>query len=98
MLHAYRLLSLPSPHAPPTLWEWAQPWMHHLMMNAGSFHTAMVEQRYFQDWEALHSENARRWDVHSRSRPLYDHLETWDRGLAEYRQLILDLQEMAGDV
>src|SRR5262249_17908560 len=24
MLHAYRLLSLHSPHAPPTLWEWEQ--------------------------------------------------------------------------
>jgi hypothetical protein len=29
---------------------------------------------------------------------LYDHLDTWEMWLAEYRQLILDLQEMAGDV
>ena len=72
--------------------------MHHLMMNADGFHTVVVEQRYFRDWEALHSENARMWDVHSRSRPLYDHLETWETWLTAYRQLILDMQEMAGDV
>jgi hypothetical protein len=72
--------------------------MHHLMMNAGSFHTAAVEQWYFQDWEALHSENSRIWDVHSRARPLYDHLDTWDMWLAQYRQIILDVQERAGDV
>jgi len=98
MIHASRLLYLHSPHAPPTLWEWEQPWIHHLMMNADSFHTAVVEQRYFRDLEALHSEKARMWDVHSRSRPLYDHRETWEMWLAEYRQIILDVQEMAGDV
>ena len=98
MIRAYRLLYLHSPHAPPTLWEWEQPWIHHLIMNADSFHTAVVEQRSFQDWEALQRENARMWDVHYRSRPLYDHLDPWEMWLAEDRQLILDVQEMAGDV
>ena len=72
--------------------------MHHLRMNADRFHTAVVAQRSFQDWEAFQRENARMWNVHSRSRPLYDHLDTWELWLAEYRQLILDLPEMAGDV
>ena len=98
MIHAYRLLSFHSPHAPPTLWDWEQPWMHHLMMNANSFHTAAVEQQYFRDWEAFHREHVRMWDVHYRSRPLYDHRETWDMWLAQYRQISLDMQEMAGDV
>jgi hypothetical protein len=98
MMHAYRLLSLQSPHAPPTLWEWERSWMHHLMMNAGSFYTAAVEQRYCRDWEALHREHARMWDVHSRSRPVYDHRETWGMWWTQYRQLSLDVQERAGDV
>jgi hypothetical protein len=98
MLHAYRLVYPLSEHTPRQLWEWEQPWIHHLIMNADSFHTAVVEQQYCRDWEVLRSENARIWDVHYRSRPLYDHLDTWEMWLAEYRQIILDLQEIAGDV
>jgi hypothetical protein len=98
MLHAYRLRYLQGPHAPPTLWEWEQPSIHHLIINAERFHTVVVAQRYFRDWEALHCENTRLWDVYYRVRPLYDHLDTWDQWLAAYRQLLLDRQEMAAEV
>jgi hypothetical protein len=94
MRHAYRLIYLHSPHAPPTLWEWEPPWIHHLIVNARSFGTTRVEQRYFRDWEALAAENTRIWDEHYRSRPLYDHIETWEEWLADYRQLILDVQDI----
>ena len=94
MLRAYRLIYLHSPSAPPTLWEWKQPWIHHLIVNARSFKTTRVEQRYFQDWDALAVGNTRIWEEHYRARPLYVHIATWDEWMAEYRQLILDVQEI----
>ena len=94
MFHAYRLIYLDSPQAPPELWEWAQPWIHHLIVNARSFGTTRVEQRYFRHWDALTRENTCIWDEHYRPYPLYDHIETWDEWLAEYRQVILDVQEI----
>jgi hypothetical protein len=51
MIHAYRLIYFKSPHAPPTLWEWEQPYIHNLIVNARSFNTTRVEQRYFRDWD-----------------------------------------------
>jgi hypothetical protein len=94
MIHAYRLIYLKSPHAPPTLWEWEQPWIHNLIVNARSFNTTRAEQRYFLDWDALAAENSRIWEEHYRSRPLYDPIETWEKWLAEHRQVILDVQEL----
>jgi hypothetical protein len=70
MLRAYRLIYLHSPSASPTLWEWEQPWIHHLIVNARSFGTTRVEQRYFQDREDLARENTRIWEAHYRCRPL----------------------------
>jgi hypothetical protein len=96
MLRAYRLIYLKSPHAPHTLWEWQQPWIHHLTVNARSFKTTRVEQRYFQDADDLARENTRIWDEHYRSRPLYDHIETWQRWLGEYRRVIMEVQEIHG--
>ena len=94
MLRAYRLIYLHSPGAPPKLWEWEQPWIHHLIVNARNFKTTRVEQRYFQDGDDLARENTRIWEEHYRSRPLYDHIETWQRWLGEYRQLIMEVQEL----
>jgi hypothetical protein len=92
MLRAYRLVYLASPQAPPKLWEWQQPCIHDLIVNARSFHTARVEQRYFPDWQALAGENARLWEAHYRSYPLYNHLEGWEACLTAYRELIRDVQ------
>jgi hypothetical protein len=94
MIHAYRLIYLKSPHAPPTLWEWEQPYIHNLIVNARSFNTTRVKQRYFRDWNALACENARIWEEHYRSRPLYDPIETWQEWLAEHRQVIIDVQDI----
>ena len=70
MIHAYRLIYRKSPHAPPTLWEWEQPWIHNLIVNARSFNTTRVQQRYFLDGDALAAENRRIWEAHYRCRPL----------------------------
>jgi hypothetical protein len=72
MLHAYRLIYLESPYAPPKLWKWEQPYIHHLIVNARSFKTTRVEQRYFQGGDDLARENTRIWEEHYRCRPLYD--------------------------
>jgi hypothetical protein len=94
MLRAYRLVYLESQQAPPKLWEWQQPYIHHLILNARSFRTTRVEQRYFQDWPALARENARLWEAHYRSCPLYDHVASWEAFLAEYREIIQDVQDI----
>jgi hypothetical protein len=77
MLRAYRLVYLESPQAPPKLWEWQQPYIHHLILNARSFR-----------------ENARLWEAHYRSCPLYDHVASWEALLAEYREIIRDVQDI----
>jgi hypothetical protein len=94
MLHAYRLVYLKSPHAPPTLWEWEQPYIHHLILNARSFQTTRVAQRYFRDAADLAAENSRIWEVHYRACPLYDHVPSWETWLAECRQIITQVQEI----
>ncbi len=48
MLHANRLAYLDSPHAPPQLWEWPPPSIHHLVVNTRTFGCQVV-QRYFRD-------------------------------------------------
>jgi hypothetical protein len=63
-------------------------------VNARSFKTTRVEQRYFQDGDDLARENTRIWEEHYRSRPLYDYIETWQQWLGEYRQLIMEVQEI----
>jgi hypothetical protein len=94
MLRAYRLIYLQSPEAPPTLWEWEQPYIHHLIVNTRSFHTTQVAQRYFRCWDDLAQANARIWEAHYRPRPIYDVIETWRQWLDAYRQLILEVQDI----
>jgi hypothetical protein len=37
MLHAYRLVYPLSQHAPPQLWEYEQPYIDNLLLNARTF-------------------------------------------------------------
>jgi hypothetical protein len=91
MLHAYRLIYPDSPHAPPRLWECAQPYIAHLLHNARTFGRRVV-QRYFRDRDAYTQENARTWRHYYLSKPLYQHLASWEVWLVEYRILIVDVQ------
>jgi hypothetical protein len=52
MLHAYRLVYPISQHAPPQLWEYEQPYINNLILNARTFNR-FVAQWYFKSWEAL---------------------------------------------
>src|SRR5262249_22743653 len=94
VLHAYRLLYDDSPHAPPPLWEWEQPSIDRLVWNARAFGRQVV-QRYFASFDALDHENTRIWEQHFRPKPAYEHLETWQEWLTEYRALIVDVQAIA---
>ena len=54
MLHAYRLVYPFSKHAPAQLWEYEQPYIADLILNARTFDRGVV-QWYFEDWHALGS-------------------------------------------
>ena len=96
MLHAYRLVYAISEHAPPQLWEYEQPYIHHLLRNARTF-DRFVAQWYFENWEALDCDNTRIWNTYYRPKPLFDHLPTWQDWLPEYRRLIIEVQEMVDE-
>jgi hypothetical protein len=49
---------------------------------------------YFDDWAALDRDNTRIWNTYYRPKPLDDSWETWQEWLPEYRQLIMDVQEI----
>jgi hypothetical protein len=94
-----RALSLPNPisqHAPPQLWESEQPYIDHVLRNARTFERWVV-QWYFEDWAALDRDNTRIWNTYYRPKPLFDHLPTWQDWLPEYRQLIIEVQEMVAE-
>ena len=93
MLRAYRLVYPLSHHAPPQLWEYEQPYIDHLILNARTFERRVV-QWWFADWVALARDNTRIWNTYYRPKPLYGHIETWQEWLDEYRQIILDVQVM----
>ena len=93
MLRAYRLVYPHCHHAPPQLWEYEQPFIDNLILNARTFERRIV-QWWFADWSALDRDNTRIWDTYYRPKPLYDHIATWQEWLAEYRQLILDVQDL----
>lgn len=93
MLHAYRLISPPSSHAPAQLWEWQQPFIHHLILNARTF-DRRVMQWYFEDWEALAQDNARIWETYYRSTPLCADTPRWEDWMPAYRRLIVEVQEI----
>jgi len=82
-----------SEHAPPQLWEYEQPFIHNLILNARTF-DRFVAQWNFKCWEELDQDNPRIWNTYYRPKPLFDHLPTWQEWLPEYRQLIIEVQDM----
>ena len=93
MLPAYRLVYPLSQHGSPQLWEYEQPYIDNLIVNARTFQRFVV-QCYFEDWTAFDRDNTRIWNTYYRPKPLFDHLPTWQDWLPEYRQLIIEVQDM----
>jgi len=96
MIHAYRLVYPLSQHAPPQLWEYEQPYIDNLLWNARTF-DRRVAQWYFKNWKGLDRDNRRIWKTYYRPKPLFGHLLTWQDWLPEYRQLIIEVQEMVDE-
>ena len=71
----------------------SSPIYHNLILNARIFDRRVV-QWYFRDWDALDQHNTRIWEMYYRPKPLYDHVESWEEWLPEYRQLIIEVQEI----
>jgi hypothetical protein len=93
MIHAYRLVYPLSEHDLPQLWEWEQPYIHNLILNARTFGRFVV-QWYFADWASFDQDNTRIWNTYYRPKPLFAHLATWQEWLPEYRQLIVEVQDI----
>jgi hypothetical protein len=51
MIHAYHLVYPLSQHGSPQLWEYEQPYIDHLLLNARTF-DRFVAQWSFEDWAA----------------------------------------------
>ncbi len=94
MLRAYRLTYPFSEYGPPQLWEWEQPYIDDLVLNARTFNRCVV-QRYFEDWDALDQDNTRIWQTYYEPKPLSELYTGWQEMLAEHRQLIVEVQEIA---
>ena len=94
MIHAYRLTYPFSEYGPPQLWEWEQPYIDDLVLNARTFNQRVV-QRYFDDWDALNDDNTRIWQTYYVSKPLSELYTGWQEMLEEHRQLVVEVQEIA---
>ena len=86
MIHAYRLTYPFSAYGPPQLWEWEQPFIDALVLNARTFNQRVV-QRYFDDWGALAQDNTRIWQTYYEPKPLSELYTGWQEMLAEHRQM-----------
>jgi hypothetical protein len=64
-----------------------------LLWNAKTLRREIV-QRYCPHWDAFAEANQRIWEAYYEPRPLDEPWETWQAWLAEYRELVRDVQEM----
>ncbi len=96
MLRAYRLVYDFSEYGPPQLWEWEQPHIDDLVLHAETFNRRVV-QRYFDDWGALNEDNTRIWQTSYEPKPLSELYTGWQEMLAEHRQLVVEVQEIADE-
>ncbi len=95
--HATRLL----PHtnnlyAPPQLCEWQQPHIDNLYRSARTFGHNM-KQRFFLNRDALNWENACIWNTYYRPKPAHDHITGCEELLAEHRQVVAEVLEIAAE-
>jgi hypothetical protein len=75
------------------LWEWEEPYIHHLFWNAKTFGRTVV-QCTFLHWNALAAANQRIWETSYLPRSLYEPWENWQAWIREYRTLVATAQEV----
>ena len=94
MLHTYRFVYPLDQHGMPQLWEFEQPPIDNLLLNARTFDRQVVPW-YFEDGEALDQDNTRIWETYYRPKPAFDHLADWQAWLPEHRQVLVEVQAIA---
>ncbi len=57
-----------------------------------------MKQRFFLNEDALNWENTRIWHTHYKPKPAHDHLSGWQEFLEEYRQVVVQVQEIAQEM
>jgi len=80
-------------HAPEMLWEWEKQYIARLLWNATTFGRELAH-RYFSNWNALAEENQRIWETYYLPRPLYQPWDSWQGWMAEYREIVRDVQNI----
>jgi len=56
-----------------------------------------MEQRFFPTWKALNWENTRIWHTHYKPKPAHDHIASWQELLAQHRQVVTEVLEIADE-
>ena len=95
-LRAYRLIITNYAYAPLQLWEWQQPHIDNLYRSARIFGHQM-KQRFFLNKNALNRENTRIWHTHYQPKPAHDYVSNWQELLAEHRQVVAEVLEIAAE-
>ncbi len=53
---------------------------------------------WFEDRDALDQENTRIWHTHYKPIPAHDHIANWQELLAEHRQIVVEVLEIAEEM
>ncbi len=93
MLRAYRLVYDFSNFGPPQLWEWQQPYIDHLVLNARTFNRRVVSW-YFEDWNTLEQDNTRIWQTYYEPKPLSELNSGRQERPAEHQQVVAEEWEL----
>jgi hypothetical protein len=56
-----------------------------------------MKQRFFLNRNALNRENTRIWNTHYEPKPAHDHISSWQEMLAEHRQVVAEVLEIAAE-
>jgi len=94
MRRAYCLIITHYNDAPPQLWATEQPYIDNLSLSARTFGHRM-KQRFFLNEKALKRENTRIWQTHYKPKPAHDHIADWQAYLEWYRQVVVEVLEIA---
>jgi hypothetical protein len=68
-----------------------------IVLNAKTFNRRVV-QWYFENWHALNKDNTRIWQTHYKPKPAHNHIANWQELLAEHRQVVAEVLEIAEEM
>ena len=56
-----------------------------------------MKQRFFLNEDALNQDNTRIWQTYYRPKPAHDHIARWQEFLAQHRQVVAEVLEIAAE-